>query len=86
MPRETIKSIAAPLDAACNPARAAPHVFDAHLGFLLVVIAPALFWAAIVFGASLLAVLPSAPQLGIAVFALTSAFLTFICRALRIRI
>lgn len=85
MPRETVESIVPTTDATLDPAWAAPRNFEAHLGFLIVVIAPALFWAAIVFGASFLAGLPSAPQLGLAVFTVASAFLTFIARGLRVR-
>ena len=85
MPRKTVEIIAA-TDGARDHAPVASPNFEAHLGFLVVVIAPALFWAAVVFGASYLAGLSSAPQLGLAVFAAASTFLTFISRALRVRL
>ncbi len=85
MQRKTVETIAA-IDGACDQAPAAPGNFEPHLGFLVVVIAPALFWAAVVFGASYLAGLASAPQLGLIVFAAASTFLTFISRALRVRL
>jgi hypothetical protein len=85
MPRENVESAVVTAEATLDPVRDAPRTFEAHLAFLFVVIAPALFWAAIVFGASFLAGLPSAPQLGLAVFAVASAFLVFITRALRVR-
>ena len=80
-----VESSVAATDATLDAAQATPRNFEAHLAFLFVVIAPAIFWAAIVFGAGFIAGLPSAPQLGLAVFAAASAFLTFITRALRVR-
>ena len=57
-----------------------------QLGFLVVVIAPALFWATLVFAGGQFAGSPSAAEFAIAVFVTSSAFLTFVARALKVRI
>lgn len=59
---------------------------EAQLGFLVVVIAPALFWAIIVFAGSRLAGSSLATEFAVAVFVTSSAFLTFVARALKVRI
>lgn len=60
--------------------------FDFHFGFLCVVVAPVLFWSTLVFLACLLAGWTSGPELALTFFVLSSAFLTFVTRSLRLRI
>ncbi len=60
--------------------------FDFHFGFLFVVVAPVLFWSTLIFLACIAAGWTSGPELALAFFVLSSAFLTFVTRALRLRI
>jgi hypothetical protein len=66
--------------------RAARQSTDFPVAFVFAVVCPALFWSAIVFVVCRLCGVGSAPQASVAVFAAATAFLSFVCMTLRVRL
>ncbi len=60
--------------------------FDANLGFLCVVIAPSVFWAALCFAALVSVKAPAAPEFSLGIFTFCAAFLSFVATSLKLRI